>query len=64
FKSGETVNREALRQKGLVENSKAPVKVLGKGTLAKKLDFEGLQISASAKGQIEKAGGKLLEETK
>ena len=56
FKEGETVSPATLAEKGLVP-SIGPVKILGQGTLDKKLTFENVQVSASAKTAIEKAGG-------
>jgi len=37
-------------------------KILGDGELTKKLTVEMLDMSASAKEKIEKAGGKIVEE--
>jgi large subunit ribosomal protein L15 len=60
FSAGDTVHPQALVAKGIVSSraKKAPkVKILGTGTLAKKLTISGCEVSASAKAQIEKAGG-------
>jgi large subunit ribosomal protein L15 len=57
FENGETANIETLRQKGLVAGATPLVKILGKGTLSKKLTVEAHAFSASAKEAIEKAGG-------
>jgi large subunit ribosomal protein L15 len=60
YANGETVSRATLVEKGLLglQNGKIPqVKILGDGTLTKKLTVKGLVISASAKEKIEKAGG-------
>jgi large subunit ribosomal protein L15 len=60
FNTGDTVSRSTLAQNGLItsRNGKLPsVKVLGDGTLTKKLTLKGLIISASAKEKIVKAGG-------
>jgi large subunit ribosomal protein L15 len=60
FSKGETVSRTTLVEKGLIslQDGKIPdVKILGDGTLTKKLKVVGLVISASAKDKIEKAGG-------
>lgn len=56
FKEGETVSPASLAEKGLI-GAIGPVKILGVGTLDKKLIFENVQMSASAKSAIEKAGG-------
>lgn len=61
FKEGETVTVKALVKAGLVSKSGGklpPVKVLGSG-VAKKMQFEGIAASASAKTAIEKAGGSI-----
>ena len=62
FGTGETVNAAALRAKGLLSGSK-PLKILGDGTLAKKLTIEADAVSGKAKAAIEGAGGtiKVLE---
>lgn len=58
FESGEKVDLVALRECGLVKRN-CPVKVLGRGTLTKKLEVVCEASSASAKEAIEKAGGVL-----
>lgn len=60
FASGDTVTREALVEKKIIRrvSGKIPtIKILGSGTLTKKLTIKGLTISGSAKEKIEKAGG-------
>ena len=52
FKSGETVSPKTLNVFG-------KVKILGTGTLDKKLTFSGVSFSKSAKEAIEKAGGEI-----
>jgi len=52
-----TVNAESLKKAGLVKSAKKPVKVLGFGTLTKKLEINVHGASAAAKAAIEKAGG-------
>ena len=54
--AGDTINPGTLAAKGLVPTG-MPVKILGTGTLTKKLTFEDVAVSASAKAAIEKAGG-------
>ena len=63
FADGETVNRESLKNKGLLGKVVDGVKVLGNGDMTKKLNVEVEKISASAKDKIEKAGGsvKIIE---
>ena len=46
-----------------LESGRVPrVKILGRGTLSKKLTVSGCAVSASAKAAIEKAGGKVHTE--
>ena len=59
FADGDTVNDESLVAKGVIKNTFIPVKVLGDGTLSKKLTVSVDKISASAKAKIEAAGGKV-----
>lgn len=60
FSVGESVSKLTLRNKKLIPDPKGKhikVKILGTGELTKKLTFTGLEVSASAKEKIEKAGG-------
>lgn len=59
FKEGDTVDRAALVEKGLVRSSK-PIKVLGNGDLKMALTVKVEKISASAKEKIEAANGQIL----
>jgi large subunit ribosomal protein L15 len=62
FNANETVNKEALISKGLISEKKSktlPVKVLGSGELSKKLIFDGVTVSLTAKAAIEKSGGEI-----
>ena len=47
---------ETLRKVGIISNS-AKLKILGRGEVKSKLDFEAHAFSASAKEAIEKSGG-------
>lgn len=58
FKENEIVTIETLKQKKIIKKGEK-VKILGKGELTKKLVFEGLLFSKSAKEKIEKIGGKI-----
>ena len=61
-KDGDVVNPEFLLKMGLVRQVKGKtpkVKILGNGTITKKIMVERCAISASAKVAIEKAGGSL-----
>jgi large subunit ribosomal protein L15 len=62
FGDGDKVNPKTLVSNGLVNKKKGripAVKILGTGTLSKKLEVSKCTISESAKAQIEKAGGKV-----
>lgn len=64
FKQGETINPRILLEAGLIKQKKGKtpaVKLLGSGSLTKKLLVSGCQISQSAKEKIEKAGGQVKE---
>jgi large subunit ribosomal protein L15 len=56
YEAGETVDLASLRKKGLLKGTD-PIKVLAMGDFSKKLSFKVDAVSASAKEQIEKAGG-------
>jgi large subunit ribosomal protein L15 len=60
FSDGEKVNLETLVAKGLIKRSEKLVKILASGEITKKLEVESVNVSASAKEKIEKAGGKVL----
>lgn len=65
FKDGESVNPKSLYSKGLVDNIKTEIKILGQGELKiKNLNFEKVRMSGSAKEQAEKLGCKLEPEKK
>ncbi len=63
FDNGATVDEAALRSAGLVKGQNDGIKVLGDGKLSKKLTVSATKFSASAKKQIEAAGG-TVQETK
>jgi len=58
FKSGATVDKEALLESGVLSKCEYGVKVLGNGKLSKKLTIKATAFSESAKRKIEEAGGK------
>lgn len=58
FEDGETVNLEALMNKGIIRKANDGLKVLGNGEITKKLTVEASVFSATAKEKIEAAGGK------
>ena len=58
FDNGATVSPEILKEMGILKNQLDGVKVLGNGTLEKKLVVNAHKFSNVAKEQIEKLGGK------
>ena len=66
FDAGDVVTPEALVEKRLIKNTKIDVKLLGVGTIGKRLTIRVHAISESAREKIEKAGGtvELLREPK
>ena len=52
------MDTEALKKAGLVKKTGDGIKVLGNGTLEKKLTVKAAAFSESAKAKIEAAGGK------
>jgi large subunit ribosomal protein L15 len=65
FKDGEKVNPKTLLEKGLVDTAKQPIKILGNGDLkVSKLEIADIKVSKKAKEQIEKNGGKIIENKK
>ena len=58
FEDGAIVTPELLKEMGLVKNQLDGIKVLGNGTLEKKLTVKAHKFSSRALEQIEKLGGK------
>jgi large subunit ribosomal protein L15 len=58
FEDGAVVTPELLKEMGLVKNQLSGIKVLGNGTLEKKLVVRAHKFSNVAKESIEKLGGK------
>jgi large subunit ribosomal protein L15 len=61
FDNGATVGEAELRKAGLVKGQHDGIKVLGDGKLSKKLSVSATKFSATAKKQIEDAGGSCQE---
>lgn len=57
FADGATVDEAALRAAGLANGRSAGIKVLGLGSLTRKLTVKVSAFSASARSAIEKLGG-------
>ena len=58
FDDGAVITPEILKEMGLVKNQLDGIKVLGYGTLEKKLTVKASNFSETAREQIEKLGGK------
>lgn len=58
FDAGATVDEQELLKSGVLAKCKYGVKILGSGTLTKKLTVKAAAFSESAKKKIEDAGGK------
>lgn len=59
FEEGTEVTPALLVETGVVGNEKAGIKILGNGTLDKKLTVKAHKFSASAKAAIENVGGNI-----
>lgn len=60
FESGATVDSAALIQKNLIDKTKLPVKILGEGTLTKKLTIKADWYSKSALEKLAQLGAEVL----
>lgn len=58
FEDNAVITPELLKEMGLVKNQIDGIKVLGNGTLEKKITVKAHKFSSVAKEQIEKLGGK------
>ena len=57
FKSDAHVTPQSLREVGLIRGVRLPVKILGDGTLSKKLIVDAARFSKTAMEKINTAGG-------
>jgi large subunit ribosomal protein L15 len=57
FEAGSAVTPELLRERGLVRQAEAPIKVLGRGEITKNLTVHAHKFSGSAREKITAAGG-------
>jgi large subunit ribosomal protein L15 len=57
FKAGAHVTPQAMAAAGLIRDAKQPVKILGEGSLTKKLQVDAARFSQSALEKIKAAGG-------
>jgi len=60
FEAGAEVTPDALREKSLAKQRYDVLKVLGNGTLTKKLTVSAHRFSQTAKEKIEQAGGQVV----
>jgi len=57
YEAGAHVTPQSLLEAGLIRNLRLPVKILGDGSLTKKLTVDAARFSESAKEKIQAAGG-------
>ena len=57
FEAGTVVTPELLREKGLVHGKRAPIKVLARGDMSKKLTVKAHKFSGKAAEKLAAAGG-------
>lgn len=59
FKDGDVVTPEVLNERGIIKKNLSGIKVLGNGSLDKKLTIKAHRFSSKAVTKIEDAGGKV-----
>jgi len=59
FTSGTVVTADLLRQKGLVDNRRLPIRLIGSGQLTNKLTVQINSVTPGAQAAVEAAGGKV-----
>ncbi len=59
FEEGKVITLEELKNAGLVKKELSGIKILGNGTLTKKINVKANCFSESAKSKIESVGGKI-----
>ena len=60
LKDGLVIDPVSLKDSGLIRSSLKPVKVLGSGSIEKKIKISASAFSVKAKEKIEKAGGEII----
>jgi large subunit ribosomal protein L15 len=60
FQSGDQIDKKTLKNKGLVKNENAPVKILGDGEFKKKMKISADSFSKKARSKIKAAGGEAV----
>lgn len=63
FDDGADVTNETLKEAGLIDSAKKPVKILATGEITRKLSVRVERVSLAAKEKIEAAGGTAEETT-
>lgn len=58
FNDGDVITLELLKEKGIIKKELSGLKILGKGTLSKKITIKANRFSSSAVTKIEENGGK------
>jgi len=58
YEANAHVTTQSLLEMGLLRNKHRPVKILGDGSLSKKLTVDAAKFSKTAKEKIESAGGR------
>lgn len=59
FESGARVDKDALQQKGLIKNNETKIKLLGNGSLSKKLIIHVDACSTHAREAVQQCGGEV-----
>jgi len=59
FEDGTVITAELLKETGVISKINDGLKVLGNGTLEKKLEVKAAKVSKAAQQKIEEAGGKV-----
>ena len=60
LKDGLVIDPLFLKDAGLIRSSLKPVKILGNGSIEKKIKISASAFSLAAKEKIEKAGGEII----
>ena len=58
--TGSSIDKNKLRELGFIKKADKPVKLLGKGSLSKKITIEVDMVSDSAANAVKKAGGEVV----
>jgi large subunit ribosomal protein L15 len=61
FSEGSVIDSKSLFDKGLINNTKTAIKILGDGDITQSLDVRANKFSKSAVDKIESAGGTIKE---